>query len=138
RLSFRDILKYSVLSQDDVGSKQLLDSNNFAVAVKNQETFKFLHNLLDTNISELNALISDKSNTKKALENNYKTISAFFRETNLKTTEDLNKEKDSIKENIDILTSQLGMLDEKMKADTHGFEHIRRIKWDIEKKIKSE
>src|SRR5690606_37459753 len=117
RLSFRDILKYSVLSQDDVGSKQLLDSNNFAVAVKNQETFKFLHNLLDTNISELNALISEKSNTKKSLESNYKTISAFFRETNLKTTEDLNKEKDSIKENIDILTSQLGMLDEKMKAD---------------------
>lgn len=138
RLSFRDILKYSVLSQDDVGSKQLLEGNNFAVAVKNQETFKFLHNLLDTNISELNALISEKSNTKKSLENNYKTISAFFRETNLRTIEDLNAEKDSIKNNIDILASQLSMLDEKMKADTHGLEQIRRIKWDIEKKIKSE
>jgi hypothetical protein len=138
RLSFRDIMKYNVLNQDDVGSKQLLDGNNFAVAVKNQETFKFLHNLLDTNISELNALISEKSNTKKSLENNYKTISAFFRETNLKTKEDLNAEKDSMKENIAILTSQIGMLDDKMKADTQGLEQIRRIKWDIETKIRSE
>lgn len=138
RLSFRDIMKYNVLSQDDVGSKQLLDGTNFAVAVKNQETFKFLHNLLDTNISELNSLISEKSSTKKSLENNYKTISAFLRETNLKTTEDLNAEKDSIKENINILTTQINLLNEKMKSDTKGFEQIRRIKSDIEKKIKYE
>jgi hypothetical protein len=65
KLSFRDILKYNYLNQDDVGSKDILDRKSFVLAVKNQETFKFLHNLLDTNITELQALISEKNKFQK-------------------------------------------------------------------------
>ena len=138
RLSFRDILKYNILSQDDVGSKQLLDSFNFAVAVKNQETFKFIHNLLDINISELNALISEKSTAQKVLEQNYKTISTFFRETNLKTKEDLQSEREEFRENVKILSAQIDSINQNMKADTRGLEELRSVKRDLERQIKSE
>ncbi|WP_343693728.1 AAA family ATPase [Chitinophaga sp.] len=136
RLSFRDILKFNILSQDDVGSKQLLDSANFAVAVKNQETFKFIHNLLDINIAELNALISEKSTAQKALEQNYKTISTFFRETNLKTKEDLNAERARMKESVNLLDEQIESINQNMKADTRGLDELRNIKGDLEKHIK--
>ncbi|RFM34472.1 coiled-coil domain-containing protein [Chitinophaga silvisoli] len=138
RLSFRDILKFNILSQDDVGSKQLLDSANFAVAIKNQETFKFIHNLLDINIAELNALISEKSTAQKALEQNYKTISTFFRETNLKTKEDLNAERARMKENVNLLNEQIESINQNMKADTRGLDELRNIKEDLEKRIKAE
>lgn len=138
RLSFRDILKYNTLSQDDVGSKQLLDGANFAVAVKNQETFKFIHNLLDINISELNALISEKSTLQKSLEQNYKTISTFFRETNLKTKEDLHAAREEMKQNIKILDEQIESINQNMKADTQGLKELRSIKRELERKIKAE
>lgn len=59
RLSFRDIFKYCYLDQDEVGSKHLLDIQNPAVAVKNRETFKFIHNVLDSQITNLDSQISD-------------------------------------------------------------------------------
>lgn len=138
RLSFRDILKFNILSQDDVGNKQLLDGGNFAVAVKNQETFKFIHNLLDINIAELNALISEKSTAQKALEQNYKTISTFFRETNLKTKEDLQAEREVMKENVRVLNEQIESINQNMKADTRGLEELRGIRRNLERQIKSE
>ena len=138
RLSFRDILKYNSLSQDDVGSKQLLDGANFAVAVKNQETFKFIHNLLDINIAELNALISEKSTSQKSLEQNYKTISTFFRETNLKTKEDLQAAREEMNQNVRILNEQIELINQNMKADTQGLEELRSIKRELERKIKAE
>lgn len=138
RLSFRDVLKYNILSQDDVGNKQLLDGANFSVAVKNQETFKFIHNLLDINIAELNTLISEKSTAQKALEQNYKTISTFFRETNLKTKDDLQSEREELGENVRVLNEQIESINQNMKADTRGLEELRGIKRNLERQVKSE
>src|SRR5690606_14220427 len=114
RLSFRDILKYNFLSQDDVGSKNLLDVRNPVVAVKNQETFKFLHNLLDEAITRLNALISEKSNLKQILTNKYNTVSAFLRETNLKSREDLVFEQHQLSNQATLLNNELQKLNDNM------------------------
>lgn len=127
RLSFRDILKYNFLSQDDVGSKNLLDIKNPVLAVKNQETFKFLHNLLDEAITRLNALISDKSQQKQALNNKYNTVSAFLRETNLKSKEDLLLEQEQLLSKASVLEVELQSLNENMVANTRNQDDIRKI-----------
>jgi len=136
RLSFRDILKYNFLSQDDVGSKNLLDVRNPVVAVKNQETFKFLHNLLDEAITRLNALISEKSNLKQILTNKYNTVSAFLRETNLKSREDLVFEQHQLSNQATLLNNELQKLNDNMVSSTQNQNDLRQIIRDFNNVIK--
>jgi len=127
KLSFRDILKYNYLNQDDVGSKDMLDRKNFAVAIKNQETFKFLHNLLDTNITELQALISEKTSTKKELDHKYTTISAFFRETQLRTEDALLNEKNDLQNKLIAINNEIETINKEMRASTQNDNELRDV-----------
>lgn len=135
RLSFRDILKFNYINQDDVGSKDLLDRKNPIVAIKNQETFKFLHNLLDTNIAQLNALISEKTTQRNALNLKYKTISAFFRETQLRTKDELEVEKSNLKDQVENLNREITLLDKQMISNTSGHNELREIIYNLDSQI---
>jgi hypothetical protein len=136
RLSFRDIMKYNYLTQDDVGSKDLLDRKNFTIAVKNQETFKFLHNLLDTNITELQALIAEKTRVKSELDHKYNTISSFFRETQLKTADLLISEKNDIAEKLKSINAELDNLNREMISNTETDSDLRVVIRDFEIEIR--
>jgi len=135
RLSFRDIFKYNYLTQDDVGSKNLLDRANFVVAVKNQETFKFLHNLLDTNIAELQALIAEKIKIKTSLDGKYSTINSFFRETKLKAESELKSQHYELKEKLKILNEQITILNQQMIASTEVGADLRILIKDTEQEV---
>jgi hypothetical protein len=127
KLSFRDILKYNYLTQDDVGSKDLLDRKNYTVAIKNQETFKFLHNLLDTNITELQALISEKTSSKKELDQKYTTISSFFRETQLQTEDALLNEKSDLQDKLQAVNAEIETINRDMRASTQNDNELREV-----------
>lgn len=125
RLSFRDIFKYCYLDQDEVGSKNLLDAKNFVVAAKNKETFKFIHNVLDTQITEVQGQISKLSKEKLVLEQEYETLSKFFRETQIDGKEKLLTDKKIFEMEITELENKIIEINLRMQSDT-AFENELR------------
>ncbi|RRN71137.1 hypothetical protein EI200_11825 [Peribacillus simplex] len=127
RLSFRDIFKYCYLNQDDVGSKTILDNNNFSRYVKVKETFKFLHMVLDTQIADLEIELKDKVMQKNKKEESFNNVASFFRETKLGTEESLKDEIDKISKSLIQVEVNIERLTSSIKSDTKQFEEIRAI-----------
>ncbi|MEC1621598.1 hypothetical protein P4T79_06540 [Bacillus mojavensis] len=135
RLSFRDLFKYSYFDQDDVGSREILDRKNHTLVVKNKETFKFIHNVLDTQITELQNMIGEKNREIKELINKYKVISSFLLETKLSTEESLHAKKEELDGKINYLENEKNILTDKMKSDNEEMEELRIVVLEIEKRI---
>lgn len=125
RLSFRDIFKFSYMNQDNVGSEFLLDSYNWSVFAKNKETFRFIHNLLDTQISELEQEISEKEKNRNELEKKSDAISSFLREVRLDTLEKLESELDHIDNVIIHLDFEIEKINKEMRSDDKYFDELR-------------
>lgn len=134
RLSFRDIFKFCYLNQDDVGSKDILDSKNGSVFTKNKETFKFIHNVLDSQITELQGDISEKEKQKKNLEKNYNIITSFLRETQIKPMDILNNELENLIDQINAINSEIDKLNKNMSSNTEFSNELR----ELIQKLKSE
>ena len=132
RLSFRDIFKYCYFDQDDVGNRDILDRKNHALVVKNKETFKFIHNVLDTQITEVENEIGERNREKKELITKYQTISTFFSETRLLTEESLFEEKEQLEKKISLLESEINILNEEMRSDNEELEELRDIVLELE------
>lgn len=127
RLSFRDIFKYCYLDQDEVGSKMILDNNNFSRYVKVKETFKFVHMVLDTQIADLESELKEKVTQKNKKEESYKNVSSFFRETRLGTEESLNEELNKIEQSLEQIEENIRTLNSSITSDTKQFEDIREM-----------
>ena len=123
RLSFRDIFKYCYLRQDDVGSRGLLGSGNYALEIKNKETFKYLFNLLDTNVSDLQAELAQLTNSRNRLKSKYEVVSDFLRETEFETEFALSDADKLLADQEGALSVQLNAVNSQMVAssDTYAF-----------------
>ncbi|MBR0633641.1 hypothetical protein [Bacillus altitudinis] len=135
RLSFRDLFKYCYFDQDDVGSREILDRKNPSLVVKNKETFKFIHNVLDTQITVLQNMIGEKNREKKEVINKYSVIASFLLETMLSTEESLHTKKDELDEKINYLEKEKNYLTDKMRSDNEEMEELRSVVLELEKKI---
>jgi len=96
RLSFLDLFKYCYLDQDEVGSRSLLDSNNFVVATKNREVFKYIFNILDEQISQLTADIAIKTREQSQIEERLRIIGEFLNETKFDSILEIESALDSL------------------------------------------
>ncbi|NOU77983.1 hypothetical protein GC101_03720 [Paenibacillus sp. LMG 31459] len=126
-LSFRDILKFCFLDQDDVGNKDILDQKNPVVFVKNKETFKFLHNLLDSQITELQEDIAEKTRIKNGIIQQFTIISSFLREAQLETTESLEGKSQKLSEELKAIDTEIFQLTHSMKSNSDHDNELREI-----------
>ncbi|MED0901384.1 hypothetical protein [Bacillus nitratireducens] len=136
RMSFRDIFKYCYLNQDDIGSRQLLDATNGAVAVKNRLTFQFIYNLSDEAISKLEQEIQSKIEQKKENQKQYKIISSFLRDAQFQTIDEIEDFMGEVKQKVENITQEIELMDINMKADTVQLELSRTEIADIEQKLR--
>ncbi|GIO10144.1 hypothetical protein J31TS6_61720 [Brevibacillus reuszeri] len=136
RLSFRDIFKFNYLDQDDVGNRNILDSGNFSVFTKNKETFKFLHNLLDSQITDLQGQISEKTNEKNKLLESYQVISTFFKDTNIKTLETLSDDLAEYKQEVEHINREIQSINTQMRSDNAYFNDLRNLIIRLESELK--
>lgn len=125
RLSFRDLFKFCYLKQDDVGSKQLLDLNNWAVQSKNKQTFKYIFNLLDTNITGLIQQISELTSEKNRLETKYKSVSDFLRETQFESAIGLTDSSEELQRQEAVLELHLAEINKSMIADNETYSFLK-------------
>lgn len=137
RLSFRDLMKFMYLDQDDVGSKGLLSHGTaaFAVATKNKECFKYIFNLLDSQITELQAEISDKTQKRSALETKSISVISFLRETNFLTSSLIDEKLESLFNQEKTLDEEINKLNSKMVSSTSLHNNLREVVYETEQKL---
>lgn len=137
RLSFRDLFKFCYIDQDVVGSRYLLDVQNYAVATKNRQTFKFIFNLLDTQISELQQEIQLKVKNQKKFNEQYHIVSSFLREAQFQTAYEL----EALVSNTDVqiieINNEIQRVDIDMKSDTIQFESLRKEIGEMELELRT-
>jgi predicted nucleic acid-binding Zn-ribbon protein len=125
RLSFRDVFKYCYLNQDAVGSKHILDSNDWALKTKNQEVFKYIFNLLDSNISQLQAELSEARTQRDELIKTHKTVSAFLRNTQLENYEALITARNQTDDSIYSIQQEISRLNSGMISNSEEHDQLR-------------
>lgn len=136
RLSFRDIFKYCYVDQDDLGSKKFLKSDNYALQVRNTEVFKYIFNALDSQITELEQSISNKTQKKHELENKFKTVSDFLRESEFGSLLSLDDEITRTDDAISEIEAQLAQVNKRVMADDEVYRAIKTTLSEIELEIK--
>ncbi|WP_417888122.1 DUF3732 domain-containing protein [Zunongwangia sp.] len=134
-LSFRDIFQFLYLDQDQVGTRKIF-GDNFPRLVKLKETFKLMLNILDTRISELQQLISEKSKIRKELNKKNNSITHFLRETQIETLHELNEKRENIQNEIIKLRNLIKEIDIKLISNNDNFKKFRNEISNLEKKIK--
>ncbi|WP_408895336.1 hypothetical protein [Paenibacillus taichungensis] len=127
RLSFRDIFKYCYLDQDDVGSRNILDSNSPVVFTKNKEVFKFIYNLLDSQITDLQGQISEKTSEKNKLIEKHDVIASFFRDTQIDSLDLLNEELTMVRDELELIEMELASITQRMRSDSSYFDDLRKL-----------
>lgn len=127
RLGFRDIFKFCSLDQDEVGNKNMLENKNGVVFTKNKETFKFLNNILDTQITQLQGEISDRTTRKNELEKKYSTISSFLNETQIKSSDLIEEEIYELNSDLKYIEEEINKLNLKMTSSKPYFNGQREL-----------
>lgn len=125
RLSFRDIFKYCYVDQDTLGSKGFLKSENYAVQTKNKEVFKYIFNALDSNLSNLEGLLSEKTSERKAIEKKYELVADFLRESEFDTIHALDDNVGKIDFQIKELKQEIEKLNKNCVSDNEIFSIIK-------------
>ncbi|MDR6551906.1 hypothetical protein [Paenibacillus qinlingensis] len=126
-LSFRDLFKFCYLDQDEVGNKDILDQKNFSVFVKNKETFKFMHHLLDDKITVLQEEIGEKNRSKQSINQQFTIITSFLREARLETSESLEFKLSDLKDSLRLIDLEISEITHVMKFNNEQDEELRRL-----------
>ncbi|MUK30157.1 exonuclease SbcC [Aliivibrio fischeri] len=125
RLSFRDIFKYCYVDQDALGSKGFLKSENYALQTKNKEVFKYIFNALDSNISNLEGVLSEKTSERKTIDKKYQMVAEFLRESEFESVHTLDNNVDKIDAQIKEIKLQINSLNKTSVSDYEIFNIIK-------------
>ena len=127
RLSFRNIFKYVYVNQDDVGSKSFLELNNPVFATSNREVLKYMFNVLDSSIAELEAEISTRTKESKAILTKYNSVSEFLRETDYDSRVSIDDAINEIDKLIAGLKVEVEKLNQTMVANSSIHSELKSI-----------
>ncbi|MGU2300815.1 AAA family ATPase [Pseudomonas aeruginosa] len=125
RLSFLDLFKFMYLDQDDVGSTHMLNIGNPVLETKNREVFKYIFNVLDSSISELEVDISKKTQEKTQLVSQYSAVSAFLSQTEFKSPLALDEEITNIDAVKNEFKEQLSDLNKRTTSNSELYEGLK-------------
>lgn len=134
RLSFRDVFKFCYLKQDDVGSKSLLGDGGFH-GVKSKETFKYIFNLLDTALSDLQRELSAATKERNQLEGTYKAVSDFLRVVEVKDEFRLEEARIEINTRRKIAKAELDKINSQIVSGNETYTALKGILTTLSAKI---
>lgn len=135
RLSFRDVFKYCYLKQDDVGAKALLGDGSY-VGVKSRETFKYIFNLLDSAISDLQSQLSAAIADQRKAKETYDVVSGFLRAVEFKTEFDLDDAKIEAKKRKALAEIELDRISKSIIENSESYEALKEVLSILAIKIK--
>lgn len=127
RLSFRNLFKYVYVNQDDVGSKSFLDLNNWIKSTSNREVIKYIFNVLDSSIAELEVQVAERTRESKQLLNKYTSVSEFLRETGYDSQTSIDESITKIDKTIDALEIEFTKINDSMVASSQNHTELKAI-----------
>lgn len=127
RLSFRNLFKYVYVNQDDVGSKSFLDLNNWIKTTSNREVVKYIFNVLDSSIAELEVEIAERARESKKLLNKYTSVSEFLRETGYDSQVSIDDSITIIDKTIGALEVEFTKINNSMIASSQNHTELKAI-----------
>ena len=127
RLSFRNLFKYVYVNQDDVGSKSFLDLNNWIKSTSNREVVKYIFNVLDSSIAELEVEIAERARESKKLLNKYTSVSEFLRETGYDSQVSIDDSITIIDKTIGALEVEFTKINNSMIASSQNHTELKAI-----------
>ncbi len=127
RLSFRNLFKYVYVNQDDVGSKSFLDLTNWIQATSNREVLKYVFNVLDSSITELEVQIAERTKESKSLLQKYSSVSEFLRETDYESRDSLDDSITKLDQTLSVLAKELSALNLSMTSSSKNYEELKSI-----------
>ncbi|KAB8310891.1 exonuclease SbcC [Rouxiella chamberiensis] len=125
RLSFRNIYKFVYVNQDDIGSKSFLGLGDWSRYAFTKEVFKYMFNVLDESIAQLEGEISVKNRIISDLNKKYTIISEFLRETDYETIESIDDEINKIDLIVEELKLALKKINNEMMADSSQYKEMK-------------
>jgi hypothetical protein len=106
RITFRDLMRYIYIRQNELGTNQFLDNSNTFVSGKNKEVFKIINDLIIPDIEEVNKEIQIKQNEFNRLETINKGMDEFLSNRDASILADLLNQKDKIDSDITAMKSE--------------------------------
>ncbi|WP_368915066.1 hypothetical protein [Exiguobacterium acetylicum] len=100
RLSFRDVMRFVFVPQEELGTTSFLKNNDPFTSYKNSSTFELIHKLLSPDANNINEEIVDKNNL---IEKTNKQIAGFNQYLEVRDAEDIVK----LKEEIELLNLKI-------------------------------
>jgi len=135
RLSFRDVFKYCYLKQDDVGAKALLGDGSF-VGAKARETFKYIFNLLDSAISDLQNQLSVATAEQRKAKDTYDVVSGFLRAVEFKTEFDLDDARVDAENRQSLASDELDRIGKAITENNESYAAFKAVLSTLTLKIK--
>jgi len=135
RLSFRDVFKFCYFNQDQVGNREILNSSNPAVFIKNKEVFKYILNILDSEVAQLQAGIAEATKSQNELRKKHNTVAFFLRDTNFKSQQSLSEDKEILDDEIANTKGELKQLNKEMIASSESHSEVREQIIEFDKSI---
>lgn len=136
RLSFRNIIKYVYVNQDDMGSKSLLGLTDWAKYTYTKEVFKYIYNVLDTDILDIEQQISDKRTELNNLRKKYEHVSEFLRETGYESIPSLDDAIEECEVVYESISDELNALNDNMMANSDNYNQLKTYHSEFSLKIK--
>ncbi|MGM3173255.1 AAA family ATPase [Dickeya lacustris] len=136
RLSFRDLMRFCYVDQDDMGSKSLLHLTEWTRYAHVKEVFKYIFNVFDADISDLESQISDKNTQLNKLSKKYENVSDFLRETGYESVSSIDDEINSCDISLEEITEAINALNQNMTSNSETYKELKAFHTEFNLKLK--
>jgi hypothetical protein len=117
KISFRDLMRYVYIGQNELGTNQFLENSNTFISGKNKEVFKIINDLIIPDIEEIEKEIQIKQNEYNRLEAVNNGLDDYLSKRDSLIIAELYNAKDALDEKIRNLKSQKKSILEKQKSN---------------------
>ncbi|HFJ9437066.1 TPA: hypothetical protein ACGW7M_000032 [Bacillus albus] len=131
QLSFRDVMRFAFVPQEEIGTKSFLKNNDPFTSYKNTSTFELIHKLLN---SDANSVNEEIANTTNLIEKCKKNINTFNQYLEVRDADDILKLQDE----IDSLTSKIDIKKLEKKEILLNYKKANNKQSSIYRKLKQE
>ncbi len=124
RLSFRDLMWYCFLQQDELDSS-FFQMNHPFKANKSRDVMRSVTGLYSERMNDLDVKLAEFVQSQRAKREAVSQIRQFMAQFNLASETEFGKERDTLKKELEDATAVRNLIDQQHKSSTHALEPLR-------------
>ena len=124
RLSFRDLMWYCFLQQDELDSS-FFQMNHPFKANKSRDAMRFVTGLYSERMNDLDVKLAEFVQSQRAKREAVSQIRQFMAQFNLASETEFERERDTLKKELEVATTVRDLIDLQHRSSTHVLEPLR-------------